>query len=338
MGVPLRAWQNPSYVLGLDAPDGLLGFAGAVKAMDPTYADDFWTEPGYLGTERSPLGDLFRAARADHDPWSLALLAYHRHQVPTRPGFDAWDQFRDEHGRPIYPQRPVEVGPAISTGVSGGGTHTGRFTGKVIMVANLLDTDAFPWHADWYAEQASGPSGRNLRVWFNDNADHIGAHLPGVVDYTGILQQALRDVAAWAERGVEPPRSTRRRVTDGQVAVPANAAARRGVQPVVDLTARGTDRIDVRAGRPVTFRAKIQVPPGTGEVVSTAWDLMGTGEFTRSPLRRPGRTVHVRATHTYTEPGTYYPVLRAASHRDGDTSTPYALVRNLDRVRVVVHE
>ncbi|MEV5827668.1 hypothetical protein AB0L25_19065 [Spirillospora sp. NPDC052242] len=340
MGVPLRAWQNPRYVLGLDDPQGLLGFAETVKAMDPAYADDFWSEPGYLGTERSPLGDLFRAARDDHDPWSLALLTYHRHQVPDRPGFDVWDRFRDAAGRPLYPQRPVEVGPAISTGVSGGGTHTGRITGKMIMVATLLDTDAFPWHADWYAEQARralGPAyDSRFRVWFNDNADHIGAHLPGLVDYAGVLQRALRDVSAWAERGVPPPRSSRYGVADGQVTVPARAAARRGVQPVVDLTAGRTDRIDVRAGRPVAFRGTIQAPPHAGRVVSAGWDFTGTGDVAPAPVR-PGRTVHVRATFTYTEPGTYYPVLRAASHRDGDTRTPYALVRNLDRVRVVVH-
>ncbi|MEU0649571.1 hypothetical protein [Streptomyces umbrinus] len=53
MGVPLRAWQDPSYVLGLHDPQGLLGFAGVVRAMDPTYMDDFWSKPGYLGTEQS---------------------------------------------------------------------------------------------------------------------------------------------------------------------------------------------------------------------------------------------------------------------------------------------
>lgn len=38
----------------------------------------------------------------------------------------------------------------------------------------------------------------------------------------------------------------------------ANAAARKGIQPVVDLTVKGADRIDVTAGQTVTFIAKIQ--------------------------------------------------------------------------------
>ena len=38
----------------------------------------------------------------------------------------------------------------------------------------------------------------------------------GVAD-CGVLQQALRDVSAWAERGVPPPQEANYRVKDGQV-------------------------------------------------------------------------------------------------------------------------
>jgi hypothetical protein len=423
MGIPLRAWENHSYVLGLDDPQGLLGFAGTVRAIDPTYADDFWTKPGYLGTERSPLGDLTRNARIDQtatiteverddhdvptkltldkapadpnklgfdvtasradgttigavtgslDPatrtftigtgnssetldaisaggklridnrWNLALLTYHRHQVPARSGFAAWDQFRDSTGEPIYPQRAVEIGPVISGEVSGGGTHTGRITGKVIEVANLLDTDAFPWDADWYAQQVRNALGSRyddeFRVWFNDNADHIGAHETNLLDYTGVLQQALRDVSAWAEKGIAPPQSTRYSVTGGQVTVPATPAQRHGIQPVVTLTVDGRHRIDVPAGKPVTFTATIQTPPGTGKIVATAWDFTGGGTFTPARFGGPPRpSVHVRQTYTYSKPGTYYPALRATAQRDGDAATPFATIPDLGRVRVVVH-
>ncbi|MGI5329529.1 PKD domain-containing protein [Actinomadura nitritigenes] len=422
MGIPLRAWENYSYVLGLDDPQGLLGFAGTVRAMDPTYADDFWSEPGYLGTERSPLGDLIRAARIDQtatitrverdahnvptkltldrapadpnklgfdytayradgtaigaltgslDPatktftigtgnssetlnavdtngrlridnrWNLALLTYHRHQIPARPGFTAWDQFRDATGKPAYPQRAIEVGPVISGEVSGGGTHTGRITGKVIEVANLLDTDAFPWDADWYAQQVKQALGSRyddeFRVWYNDNADHIGAHETNLLDYTGILQQALRDVSAWAEKGVPPPRSTRYSIAEGQVGVPATAARRRGVQPVVTLTADGRSRVDVPAGKPVTFTATIETPRGAGKIVATGWDFTGGGTFTPARFGPPRSSVRVRQTYTYTKPGTYFPALRATAQREGDTGTPFAGIPNLGRVRVVVH-
>ncbi|MGA5454738.1 PKD domain-containing protein [Streptomyces umbrinus] len=418
MGVPLRAWQDPSYVLGLHDPQGLLGFAGVVRAMDSTYADDFWSKPGYLGTEQSELGDLIRAAKVDHrsviteigtteqnepksltldsaprstsgldftvyrsdgtrvgmlkgslagkvftldsgnpqevldalkvgatlrmdNRWSLALTTYHRHQVPDRPGFYAWDQFRDGNGQPLYPQRPVQVGPQVSLGVSGQGTHTGRITGKMIMVANLLDSDAFPWDADWYARQVRSALGDesfadNFRLYYNDNADHTGPHAPHLINYAGVVEQALRDVSAWAEHGTTPPASTRYSVTDSQITVPGKAEARRGVQPVIDLTAGGRTRIEVPAGTPVTFKAKIRTPPATGRVVSTAWDFKGDGTFTTRPFGPPREAVEVRVTFTYTTPGTYFPALRAVAQRDGDADTPFAQIPNLGRMRVVV--
>ena len=40
----------------------------------------------------------------------------------------------------------------------------------------------------------------------------------------------------------------------------------------------------------------------------------------------------------YTEPGTYFPVVRATQQREGDPDHPHARVQNLGRVRVVVAE
>ena len=53
MGIPLRAWENYRSLLGLDQPNGesVFLFASQIRALDPTYADDFWSKPGYLGTE-----------------------------------------------------------------------------------------------------------------------------------------------------------------------------------------------------------------------------------------------------------------------------------------------
>jgi len=346
MGVPLRAWEDHRYVLGLDTPDGLMGFGSTVLAIDPGYVSDFWTEPGYLGTEDSALGQQFRDARTPENEAELALLTYHRHQVPSRPGFAAFDQFRGPDGEPIYPQRPVNIGALISGSVSGGGTHTGAITGKVIVVENLLDTDAFPWHGDWYAQQVSAALGDatddTFRLWYNDNADHLIGPMTGpkqarIVPYDGIVQQALRDVAAWAERGDAPARSTRYDIADGQVAVPDNAAARRGIQPVVDLSVGDSSRVDIAAGDTVQFSATIQAPPRTGEIVATEWDFAGTGQFASSPVHRPKRTLVLHASFTYDEPGTYFPALRATAQRDGDTSTAFTRVQNLGRVRVVVH-
>ena len=168
------------------------------------------------------------------------------------------------------------------------------------MVDNLLDTDAFPWHADWYAAQVRRRWGTRLRRQLpalvqRQRRPPRSPHAPSR-RYDGILQQALRDVSAWAEQGIAPPRSTRYEVVDSQVSVPASAAARRGIQPVVDLKVRGPghDRVDVAAGQPVTFRARIHVPPRTGQVVATEWDFAGTGNFTPASFGPPKPTVHVQ--------------------------------------------
>ena len=120
----------------------------------------------------------------------------------------------------------------------------------MISVNCLMDEAAFPWQADWYRQRViaqHGPSyADDYRLWFVDRAMHVNpsrylspnegdqpqlGHGPTdthIVPYNGVLHQALRDVAAWAERGVEPPTETSYRVEDGQVVVPPTAAERAG--------------------------------------------------------------------------------------------------------------
>lgn len=442
LGFPPRGWWNHATMTG-----GALGLVGAyVPLMDPAYAEDFWTKPGYLGTDPTPAGDSVRAARIQHpatvvtatpgipappyeatgpaynyyivaqyvvgvppkgfvlsslpggdlegadlvitsgpgtgkscplfivdrdrnivacggnsDPavinsieagdgvridnsTYLALQTHHRHQVPT-PDLYGWNQFRrGGHGTPIYPQRDVLVGPEGSRQASGS-ISNGRFHGKMIVVENLMDADAFPWSADWYRTKAKAALGQSLddhfRLWFTDHAQHGDTSPSGgeatarTVDYRGVLQQALRDLNAWVEQGVPAPGSTSYQIDDAQVVVPATAAERRGIQPVVDLQANGGERAEVAVGRPVTLTAKIQVPPGTGKVVDAEWDFEGSGSFTGVDVRTAD-TVTLQATFSYSEPGTYFPVLRATSQREGDSDTPWAGIQNLGRVRVVV--
>jgi len=351
LGVPLKAWEDPNYVFGLSAPDGLLGFGGTIRQIDPSYVTDFWTKPGYLGTEQSALGDIVRAALAEigdtpDNRWTVALPSYYRHQVPPADQhFTAYDVLRGRDGQPLYPQRPLLIGPLISASVTGGGTFTGKINGKVIVVDNLVDPDAFPWHADWYANRVRSALGdnafkNNFRLYYNDNADHLegpvtGAKANRIVSYDPIVEQALRDVAAWAERTAVPPRSTTYRVVDGQVIVPKRASQRRGIQQAVNLTVRGGNRITVRVGQNVNFSGRAQVPPGTGKIVSAGWDFTGTGNYTTTPIRRPKSALRLDGSYRYTEPGTYYVALRVASSRSG-VAEPFAQVENLDRVRVVV--
>ena len=236
-------------------------------------------------------------------------------------------------------------GPLITGAVSGGTPHDGAIDGKMILVDNRVDSDALPYHADWYADRVEASLGAaafgdRFRIYLNDNADHQEAPVSGVratylVTFWGMVEQALRDLSAWVEDGVQPPDSTRYDVVDAQLAVPDNANARRGVQPTVDLTVRGSDTVTITAGETVRFHAKVQVPARAGEVVATAWDFDGDGTYVENGLARPQQTLSVQESHRFDQPGVYYVALRVTAQRDG-VDTPYAKVQNLDRVRVVV--
>lgn len=279
---------------------------------------------------------------------SLAAQYYHRYQVPT-PDYYVWDQFRGPDGKPIYPQRPKLIGPMITYG-GAGSLQSGKFKGKMIVVESLMDQDAFPWQADWYRTKVKenlGPQlDNNFRLWFTDHAVHGDEYPPvdptRVVSYLGVLYQALRDLSAWVEKGVPPPPSTNYKVVDGQIVVPATAGERRGIQPVVSLTANGAVRADVTVGQPVKFLATIELPPNTGKIVGTEWDFEGHGTYpvvqqiSEGKSNATGSRVTLTMTHSFAKPGTYFPALRASSQREGDASTLFARVQNLGRVRVVV--
>lgn len=245
------------------------------------------------------------------------------------------------------------MGPRYALGGTGS-LQTGRFAGKMIVVEALLDEAAYPWQADWYrtqVERALGPRlNDQFRLWFVDRAMHTGpfpsrseprpARTTRVVPYVGVLQQALRDVSDWVEKGLPPPPSTGYEVVDGQVVVARGAAARKGIQPVVAVTANGGERAEVAVGELVAFEARIDVPAGAGVVVAADWDFEGAGDF---PVSEPlqfvapdGSSVAVSARYAFDAPGTYFPALRAVSQRHGDAATRFARVQNLDRVRVVV--
>jgi hypothetical protein len=217
-----------------------------------------------------------------------------------------------------------------------------------------MDEAAFPWNADAYrtiVQKALGPRFEdNYRLYFVDHAMHTGPWVgpndprpvitTRIVNYMGVLQQALRDLSDWVEKGIAPPENTMYKVVDSQVTVPPTAAERKGIQPVIDVKANGGERADVTVGETVEFTAVIEVPPGTGSVVSAEWDFEGAGNYpvaekfddTNSSFSR----VTLKAVYAFSKPGTYFPALRAASQRQGDFKTRFARVQNLGRVRVVV--
>ncbi|MCK9928878.1 PKD domain-containing protein [Frankia sp. Mgl5] len=427
MGFPPRGWWDYKNM----NTDSFEAVAGGVRILDPTYADDFWTKPGYAGTDPAssvsasriqaeadvsgitgspvtgltlssvPQGDLTGVdlvvltgaaagktipfvkvsgteatfgngadtavtgalkpgdrVRLDNS-WFLAMQYYQRYQVPSKDMY-GWNQYRDANGKLLYPQRPILAGPTFASAASGG-VPTGKFHGKIIMLASLLDTLAFPWPADWYHQQVKSYLGAetdsNYRLWYMDNAWHgptptrqestpdKGAETH-VVGYWGELQQALLDLDAWVAQGTPPPPSSAYTVDgDSQVRLPASADERHGVQPVVNLKidqvgSRDMNtavRVDAGVGQEVTFALTAEAPSGTGKIVGVEWDFAGTGEYAdRSTVDQPDHSARLTASHIFSQPGTYFPTVRVTSERNGDPKTPFGLVKNLGRVRVIV--
>jgi hypothetical protein len=294
-------------------------------------------------------GDTVRIDNSE----ALALQTYHRYQVPPASEHEyVWNQFL-RRGKPIYPQRKVLVGPAAFYNSAGSHDFTGHIHGKMIVVQTTLDTDAYPWPADWYRrfkiDRALRPGEKEsdiFRLWFIDNANHTARTDAHRVSYVGALEQAFRDLIGWVEKRVPPPPSTHYKMVDDQVVLPPTAARRRGIQPVVNLTANGGVTAHVAVGQPVTLKATIVVPPGTGKVVNAEWDFNGTGDFQGASCAQCNGTLEtatLATTHTYSQAGTFYAGLRATSQRQGDTNTSttqitsYGFIYNLGRVRIVVH-
>jgi hypothetical protein len=276
----------------------------------------------------------------------LAVQYYHRHQVPG-PDFYVWDQFRGPDGKPLEPQRKMLLGPMVT---GAGSVQSGKFKGKMIIVESMMDQDALPWQADWYRSKVKAALGEhlddNFRLWFVEQALHSDEARQGdttyTISYLPVLHQALRDVSAWVEKGVPPPPSTNYKVVDGQTIVPATAAERLGIQPVISLTANGALRAEVPIGEQVKFAATVEVPANTGQIVAAEWDFDGAGTFPvketidKTNSNSSGTSVTLTTTHAFPKSGTYFPVIRAISQRQGDGETPYARIENLERVRVVV--
>ena len=349
LGIPLQAWENYKYLFMVPINPELIDCLNAAGELNETYTNAFWKEPGYLAAYDPELRNLFYSLRdRGVSEGALAKIAYHRHKDPG-PTLYTWNHLRDSNGDPLYAQT-TGIHHAIETAkmTSGGATWNGKINHKTIMVVNQMDLDAFPSDGDYYWKRVK-EMGResDFRFWFNENADHHHMHNdPRLLDlnnrlisYTGILEQALLDLSAWVERGVEPPASTSYNVADSQLIVAENAAERGGIQPVVQLTANGSARANITSGGSVDLSASIQVPPGTGEIVSVEWDFLGDGGFVDADFDAlPDGSWAANASYTYNEEGTYFPQLRVASQRDGNSDTPFARVYNHGRARVIVGE
>ncbi|HEY9309275.1 MAG TPA: PKD domain-containing protein [Microbacterium sp.] len=351
LGIPWKAWENPDYLLGRDPQYYGAGLASdSPLAYDPTYVDDFWNAPGYLGTEKSALGQRVRAELNEMGDtvghrWNIAKRFAYRYQLPAaNTGWIALDQFRRSDGTPLYPQRGVGE-PGFSGAVSGNAAFDGTINGKVIVVSNLYDSDALPLHTDWYRKRVEAALGSaasaNYRVYFTDHADHQDAVPTGVrathlVDWYGSVEQALRDVAAWVEDGVPAPASTQYSIEGSQVVISDKAQKRDGLQPSVDIASGGGEMITAKVGQPVQIVATARTPEGGGRITAAEWDFESDGSYVAGDAVTPKKNATVSTEHTFSEPGTYFVSVKVAAERNGDIDAAYALLQNIDRVRVVV--
>jgi hypothetical protein len=223
---------------------------------------------------------------------------------------------------------------------------------KTIVIEDLVDPSSYPYVAAFYAGQvvkALGASQANsmFRVYYNENSGHgaIGVLPDGKIATTtigiaGILNQALLDLAAWVERGVAPPPSSRYSLDAmNQVTLPEKASERHGLQPVVSLTANGKVRAEVAVNEPINLQGNVEMPPGTGKVLQYDWYL-GRSDFgyeVATKLTEPPAAVSATRRVSFPAPGEYTITLRTFAQRDGtgDVTSP-TLLQNLARVRVVV--
>jgi hypothetical protein len=232
------------------------------------------------------------------------------------------------------------------------------FTSKMIVIGSALDCMIWPTFIsplDRHLRLTQGErAGDTMRLWWVDNATHGQPEMMGamgisgemdprvwrtrLVDYAGPAAQALLDVAAWVEQGVAPPSDTRYSFSrNHQLELPADAAERGGIQPVVGLTVNGGVRADVKVGESVSFEGVATQPPGTGRIVRAELDFVSDDTWPHHGDIADGASekVVVGTVHAFDAPGVYFPSFRVSSVREGRPESALP-IQNLARVRVVV--
>ena len=280
----------------------------------------------------------------------IAIQSYYRHQTPADLSFHAWDQFRNPDGTPALPQRASVMGYSFT------GTDTvqdGNIQGKVIVVQSLMDESTCPWCADWYRDTVRAAKGSedDFRVYYNQRCMHGDLEILEnnmVVNYVGVLHQAILDMADWLQKGIEPLTSTKYVREGGHIIEEADPAKRCGLQAGISLTVDGKKCAHVKAGEPFTVKAVMTVPENAGDITSICygfeddWNLPGNGncfpvEGTFTRTEKEGiHGAESEVTHTFDAPGTYFVSARITSNRRGDASDLFTQMKNLDRVRIVV--
>lgn len=229
---------------------------------------------------------------------------------------------------------------------------TGRFHGKMILVDATLD-GMIMVSGQVYDREVREALGETVddrwRLWWAENSSHTGnAGPPGprptlqarLVNYSGMVKQALVDLIDWVEKGLAPAPSSSTQVEAGQLMLAPTAAARQGLQPVVNASAQGGEVAKVLAGQAVTFEVTAEATPFGGSIRSVAWDFDGSGAFAdvHDEIDGAATRVHLSRKHRFSQAGTYFPAVRVVALRPGPAeSGPMATgYENLARVRVEV--
>lgn len=284
--------------------------------------------------------------QVDNSDW-LAVETYYRHQVPTQ-DYYVWNQFRSYNNQPIYPQRPMLLGPMFTRGAAGC-LPNGKIHGKMILCCSIWDREAFAWQGDWYRKKVEAHLGAttddNFRLWYTDRATHGGEDDPTeVVDYTTTIYQALLDLSDWVEKGIAPSHTTTYQVKKGQVLLATDGKSRGGIQPTPYVTINGKECVNIKPGESATIHVAVDVPSNTGKVVHATWSLDENKQFTntvnmsKAIYSANGEHVEFDTVISYDKPGTYFPTVKVYAERNGNATTPYTCITNLGKVRVVVQE
>ncbi|MDB5431935.1 MAG: hypothetical protein JWP35_3051 [Caulobacter sp.] len=276
----------------------------------------------------------------------LAYCHWYRHHV-VGASIDFANEMVD--GRPLFPQREKQMPATIFTG----GWNTAKIQGKMLWYQHTHDTAVWAAPPFEYVSDARRIMGEKLtrervKLRFTEHAHHIpAAYIPAngapvpttrLISYMSHIEQGLQDLIDWVEGGVEPA-ETHAEYREGKVVLPPTAAGRGGIQAVVNASANGGPRADVKVGQAVTLGVSAEVPPGMGTVVAVEWDFDGLGSY---PFKQPevdgkAKAVKLSTTHAFDKPGTYFPAVRVISHRQGVMDPKAARrIENLGRVRVVV--
>jgi hypothetical protein len=297
--------------------------------------------PGEANIERFrgvEVGDTVRVENAKF----LAFCYFARHHIMDDEQFDS---LRVD-GQPIFPQHPVPLMSPLM-GVS----YSGEFPGKLMWIHHTHDASLWPPQGVIYQRAVAAAQGDaaddHFCIRWTENAEHMPPFLipapanraasTWLIDSMPVVEQGLVDLVDWVEQGVRPT-PTVFSYSDGHVTLPATAAERGGIQPVVAVTANGGARAEVAVGEPVLVEVTAEVPPGAGGIVLVEWDFDGTGSYPErvSGLDGTATSIAESVTHTFDAPGTYFVTARVSSHRNGDVSAAHRKVPNLAQARVVV--